>query len=105
MPNIDSIVRSKAEKERKQALLAIYGGLFDAVGHAGGVLTGFSVKLGDYDTLMTLRAVFPAGSQIAFVGAEDLPGALAKATREAGSDRLRWRSDRFGGQSEVGEEE
>lgn len=105
MSDINVLIRTKAEKERKQALVAIYGGLFDAVGHAGGVLTGFSIKLSDYETLCTLRAVFPAGSRIAFVGADDLPAVLAKSMRDAGSDRLQWRNDRFVGKSEDVEQE
>jgi hypothetical protein len=75
--------------------LALYGGLDDAVSHAGGDLTGFSVRISDLDCLMTVRAQFPGGHMIAFVGAEDLAAVLVKAAREARSDALRWRVDNF----------
>lgn len=66
-----------------------------AVAHAGAVLTGFSVKLGDGEVLITLRASLAGRPQIAFVGSGDLPGCLLKVVREAMSDRLRWKDDQY----------
>lgn len=66
-----------------------------SVGHAGAVLTGFSVKLGDEEVLITLRGILAGRAQIAFVGGGDLPGCLLKVVREAMGDKLRWRDDRY----------
>lgn len=66
-----------------------------AVGHAGAVLTGFSVKLGNEEVLITLRGILAGRAQIAFVGAGDLPGCILKVVREAMGDKLRWRDDKF----------
>lgn len=76
-------------------LHAVYGGLEKAVQANGGELHGFSVKLNGGDCLITLRAVFPEGGLITFVGAEDLPAALRKAVKEGHRDTLGWREDRY----------
>lgn len=86
----------RLEKRAKAIAKAVDYGLVGAVAHAGGVLTGFSVKLSEGDVLLTLRAHLPAGAQVAFVGSETLGGALLRAVKEGRSDNLRWRPDRFG---------
>lgn len=92
---LDQKIEDRARRAKESALLALYGGLEDAISHAGGELTGFSVKLRGYDTLMTVRALFPAGAQVAFVGAEDLPAVFVKAMKEGKRDELRWRGDTY----------
>lgn len=66
-----------------------------SVAHAGAILTGFSVKLGDDEVLITLRGHLAGRNQIAFVGGRDLPGTLLKVVREALGDKLRWRDDQY----------
>ena len=66
-----------------------------SVAHAGALLTGFSVKLGEGETLITLRAVLAGRNQIAFVGSGDLPSCLLKVIREAMGDKLRWKDDKY----------
>lgn len=66
-----------------------------AVAHAGAILTGFSVKMGDDEVLVTLRAVLAGRAQIAFIGAGSLPDALLKVVREAMVDKLQWRDDKY----------
>lgn len=91
-------VREDRQKKKDLALLlALCGGLSDAVQHSGGVLGGFSVRISGGDCLLILKAEFPAGSQISFVGAEDFQDAVLKAVREARQDKLRWRADKFPG--------
>jgi len=88
--------QEQAEAKRLRDVAgSIDGGLVDAIGRAGGVLTGFSVKLNEYDVFMTLRVHMPAGPMIAFVGAETLSGVFLKATREALSDVLKFRVDKY----------
>lgn len=91
----------QVEAEIRQARLAervfrcLDGGLWQAVAYAGGQLEGFSVKSTEVDALMTLRARFPGGAMVAFVGADTVTACIIKATREAGGDRLRWRADKW----------
>ena len=99
------IIERKAEREREDALLSIYGGLVDSVTQEGGELVGLSMKLEFGECLLTLRARFPAGYMIAFVGAEDIPGCLVKATRDSGKGRLAWRLDKYKNEVNLHEEE
>lgn len=92
---LEQKMEERARREREQALLAIYGGLSDAVERAGGALSGFSAKMSDWDCLLVLRAEFPGGKMVAFVGAADLPNALIKAVREGKRDELRWKPDKW----------
>lgn len=87
----------KAEKRRVALENALDGGLEAAVAHAGGELSGFSVKSNYDDSLLVVRALFPAGPMVAFVGGFTASQCFIKAAREAGSDGLRWREDRFRG--------
>lgn len=105
MRDINAILKGRVERERTQSLLAIYGGLQSAVGRQGAVLTGLSLKLSEFDTLLTLRGDFPAGSMISFVAAEDIPGVLCKAVREANADKLTWREDNYSTKVTLSEEE
>lgn len=92
---LDRQLERRQEKAKQAVLSAVFGGLEDAVGHAGGELRGFSVRIGVYETLMTIRADLPAGPMVAFVGAHDLAEVLAKASREAKTDGLRWKADQW----------
>jgi len=89
----------KLEERRQQVnnevLAAIEFELVGAVAHAGGVLSGFSVKFGDSDVLMTLRAHLGGSNKVAFVGCPDLASCLRKAVGEAYSDGLAWREDKY----------
>lgn len=70
-------------------------GLEAPLADAGAVLTGFSVRYGEYEVLVTVRAVLAGKQQIAFVASDSLPGALIKLVAAAKSDKLRWKLDRF----------
>lgn len=80
-------------KRDLELVTAVEFELQGSVAHAGGDLTGFSVKFGELDTLVTMRARLPAGAMIAFVGAPTLADALRKAVVAAYHDDLRWRPD------------
>lgn len=89
--------REDRQKKRDNAvLLALEGGLAADVGHAGGELEGFSVRLNGGDCLITIRANVAGRRQICFVGAETLVDALLKSCREARQDKLKWRPDKYG---------
>lgn len=86
------------EKQQRRALALLRcteGGLVEAVEAGGGELTGFSAKMGEWDCLLTLRAVFPSGPCIGFIGGETLGGCLLKAVAQAKKDAIGWRVDNF----------
>lgn len=71
------------------------GGLQKAVEHNGGELLGLSVKFGQADCLVTLRAVFPGGRMVAFVGGDSLMSCLVKVHRDGFDGKLKWRTDKY----------
>jgi hypothetical protein len=93
---LEQKIEERAARTKASVLLAVYGDLPRAISRAGGELTGFNIKYNPMDCLMVLKAVFPAGPQVAFVTSEDLPAVIVKAVREAKNDSLRWRADRYG---------
>lgn len=91
-----------ADREQRQArkdvklVAAIEFDLVRAVERSGAVLGGYSVRVGGFDCLVTLRAKLAGKAQVAFVGAETPADALRKAVREGLSDKLVWRDDKYG---------
>jgi len=90
-----------ADREDKQArqdaavVAAVNFGIVNAVQLNGRELLGFSVRLEEWETLITLRAAEGGERLVAFVGAETLPGALLKVVREGKRDKLVWRADEW----------
>lgn len=83
------------ERTNKAAALAVAGELESSVAYAGAILTGFSMRLGEGETLMTLRVILAGRRQVSFVASGTMAQCFAKAVREAKSDRLRWKVDKF----------
>lgn len=91
-------IQEERQRRADVALVsAVEFGLSGAIAHTGGVLLGFSAKLQESDCLLVLRARFPGGPQVCFVGADSLANALRKSVREGLADNLRWREDRYAG--------
>ncbi len=88
--------REKQQQQRDSELLqAIEFELVGSIGHAGGLLTGFSVRFGITDCLLTLRAEITSNSCVAFVGAPTLGDCFRKAVVSAYHDELRWKEDDY----------
>lgn len=92
---LEALQEQRTAKRHEAVLRTLEFGLEGAVGHAGGVLTGFSVKMDEWECLVTLRAVLDGKPCIAFVGSDTLISCLLKAEREAQRDNLTWRADKF----------
>lgn len=92
---LEQIQEQRVAKMHLELIKAVEYDLVGSVAHNGGVLGGFSVRLAEFEVLVTLRAKFPAGAMISFVGGESLMMALLKCVREAKHDKLVWRTDRF----------
>lgn len=96
MSSQDDIPQASHDARRNLMLYrALTGGLAASVERGGGLLLGLSLKINGYDCLLTLRAEFPGGRQIAFIGGETPAGCVLKATREAKSETLRWKVDKY----------
>lgn len=92
---LEQYQEQREAKRRKAILIAVEGGLGDALSHAGCVLLGFSVKLSGEDCLMTLRVLLAGREQISFVGGTDLGSCLIKCSRLARTDKLTFRDSKF----------
>lgn len=95
MTRLDVLMDARMKREREGTLLAVYGGLIGGVERAGGQLLRLSVVLAEGDCLMVLKAEFPAGVMVGFVGAEDLPSVLRKGAALAVRDKVVWREDKW----------
>jgi hypothetical protein len=87
-----------AQRQQKRALFLyrVLSGDLEATLHKfGAVLLGFSVKCGDEDYLLTMRADFEGEKMVAWVGATSLANMFRKAYREARSNTLRWKVDEW----------
>lgn len=95
MSRLDVMMDKRMRLERDAAMLALYGGLLDGIERSGGVLQGLSVKFDGAGCLMTLKAEFPAGAMVGFVGGDDLPHVLRKGAGKASRDEIKWREDKW----------
>lgn len=95
MTRLDVVMAERMKREREASLLALYGGLEDGVDRAGGVLVGMAVKFDGAGCLLTLKASFPGGLMVGFIGGDDLAHVLRKGAAEAVRDQVKWRKDKW----------
>ena len=95
MTRLDVLMERRMKLERDASLLALYGGLNDGVERSGGVLLGLAVKFDGAGCLLTLKAEFPAGRMVGFVGGDDLAHVIRKGAAQAVRDGVKWRSDKW----------
>lgn len=95
MSRLDVLLDKKMKLERDASLMAVYGGLESSVEHAGGVLLGLSVKFNGAGCLLTLKAEFPAGGMVGFVGGDDLAHVMRKGAAAAVRDGVKWKADKW----------
>lgn len=93
--HLDAQVEERQAKQDLALLKAVHFELQGTVAHNGYELLGFSVRLDEWETLITLRAMGEGERLVAFVGAETLAMAFTKAVREGKRDKLVWRVDKW----------
>lgn len=97
MAETSEALRTKKERQADAELLtSVNYGLEEAITHSGGIVSGISIKFGEQDYLMTLRATIGSNKMVSFVGAPTLRDCFRKASHLAWCDELRWRADKFG---------
>lgn len=97
---LEALQEKQKQRRYDGIVLAVEVDLEQAIERSGGELTGFAVKYRGSDCLMIVKAILAGRPQVAFIGADDLGGCLLKAVREGNQDKLKWRADKYGGQSE-----
>ncbi len=96
MTSPDDILHELRQQKRALSTYRILtGGLEAALYKNGAELVGLSVKCGVEDYLLTLRGDFEGKKMVCWVGASSLANLFTKAAREAGSNTLRWKVDRW----------
>lgn len=86
---------SQLERTNEAAKKAVAGGLEDAVSWAGAELQGFSMRLTEEETLMTMRVIMSGEARVCFVASGTMAQCFAKAVREAKKDKLVFKTDRY----------
>jgi len=89
------VMEKRQQTTRRRLEQACYGGLEAAVERAGGELTGLAMRTNDGSVLLTLKARFPAGHVVGFVGSDSIAGCLLKAVVDAKRDAVRWKPDQY----------
>lgn len=95
MSRLDVLMAERMKREREATLLALYGGLESGVERAGGELVGLAVKFNGAGCLLTLKAEFPGGMMVGFVGGDDLAHVMRKGAAESVRDQVKWREDKW----------
>lgn len=70
-------------------------GLAGTIAYSGGEFSGFSLKVGNVDFLLTVKAHFPAGHRVCHVGASSLVEVFLKCYRLAVANELVWNQDKY----------
>lgn len=91
----DSSVDVVVDRRAKKLEEVLDHGLAGTIAYQGGEFTGFSMKVGNVDYLLTLRAHFPAGHLISWVGASGMAEVILKAERLAAEGRMEWQGDKY----------
>lgn len=92
---LDAIHERRTKKRQLAIVAAVEYALQGAIEHSGAEYLGFAAKCMPGECLVTIKGILAGRAQVAFVGAEDLGGALIKAVRLGRSDKLKWKPDRY----------
>lgn len=90
------LVQEDRTVRRNQAVIrALEFELVGSLEACGCTLLGFSVKIEDWECLITLRAVVGEERMVAFVGSDSLSNCLVKCVMSAQRDKLVWKEDKY----------
>lgn len=92
---LEMLAEERTTKRHKALVKAVEFEMVGSLAAAGATMTGFSVRLDEYECLLTVRAVIDEKASVAFIGAEDLVGAILKLVKAAQRDKLVWREDKY----------
>ena len=92
---LDAISEERTARRHKELVRALEFELVKVVQEGGRELAGFSVRISDWECLITLRAAKGDKPQVCFVGAEDVVGVITKAVRLGRAEKLVWKADDY----------
>lgn len=91
----EALVKKSTNRRAESLEECLDYALKGAVAYSGGIMTGLSMRMGDSDYLLTLRADFPAGPMVTWVGGTNIVEIFLKAVRETNDGKLSWRIDKY----------
>lgn len=92
---LDAAHEDRVSRRHEALVRALEFELDKVLSATGKKLLGFSMRIQEWDCLMTLRAEEAGEQRVAFVGAEDVVGAITKAVRVARAGKLKWKEDKW----------
>lgn len=82
-------------KRRDRLVKGLEFSLAGAIQFQGGVLRGLSIRYGDFDCLLTLKADFEGAWKVSNVSSDTMMNVLLKTISDAEKGRLSWRADKY----------
>jgi hypothetical protein len=79
----------------KRVVVMLTGGFEDLIEDLGGECLGISIRSHQYQSLLVIRADFPGGAFVGFVGAQTAAEAVAKAHNQLKNNKLKWKPDKY----------
>lgn len=95
---LEAMREERQRKEDNAVLLALDGGLVEAVGHSGAHLVGIALSYRGDGWLAVVKGELAGRRQVAFVGGGSLAKTLIKITNAGNGDKLQWRDDKYSGE-------
>lgn len=92
---LEAMAEARSSKRHALLVRALEFELSGVMKEKGATLQGFSVKIEEWECLMTLRAYREETNQIAFIGSDDVINCINKAVRAVKSDKIIWRKDKW----------
>lgn len=85
----------KATKRRDALVRALEFGIIGALEFNGIELQSMSIKPGDFDCLIVVKAIVAGKRVVAFISSDSMVNALLKLAHTAQQGTLRWKPDRY----------
>lgn len=97
MANVEdrAYIESREQARHQKAGHRLEWGLASDLDRVGGYLTRMAFRCGVDDCLLTVSAEFDGRPMVCFISAIDPCRAVNKASREIGSNRVKWKKDEF----------
>lgn len=92
---LDVKVEERETKRRNKLVKGLEFSLHGALQFQGAELRGFSIRYGDFDCLLTLKASFEGKWHVANISSDTMMNCLLKVIADAERGRLNWRPDKY----------
>ena len=92
---LDKKSEDAAAKKAQRLVKALDYGLVEHLDIHGALLTGLAIKHDASFCLLTIKAIVGGMGMVAFVGSDTIVNCVLKADRDAATDELHWKPDKY----------